>query len=295
VRWLITGARGQLGSDLQKVLAADSVDPAEILALGSAELDITDRAAVSAAFADIRPDVVINTAAYTAVDNAETDEDRAYAVNATGPALLAAEAARDEAKLIQVSTDYVFPGDGTDPYEIDAATGPRTAYGRTKLAGEQAVRVLAPNLGYVVRTAWVFSLHHRNFVTIMTERARTDEVVDVVQDQRGSPTWSEDLARGLVELARSDTPAGILHCTNAGDTTWFDLATAVFIECGADPAQVRSTTSDRVLRPARRPAYSALSDRAWRAAGLTPLQDWRAALHQAFRDSSGTTHQWSRR
>ncbi len=288
MRWLITGAHGQLGSDLQLVLApASGVAPAEeFRAFGSKELDITDRAALSAAVTDFEPDVIVNAAAYTAVDAAETDEERAYAVNATGPALLAAEASRAGAKLIHVSTDYVFDGTAHQPYPVDAPTAPASAYGRTKLAGELAVRELAPDLGYVVRTAWVYGATGANFVKTMVRLEGTNETLDVVDDQRGSPTWSQDLARGVLELGRSDAPAGIYHCTNAGDTTWHGLTRAIFTELGKDPARVLPTTTDKFPRPAPRPAYSVLSSKEWTAAGLTELPDWRSALHAAFAESA---------
>ncbi|MBV9822026.1 MAG: dTDP-4-dehydrorhamnose reductase [Actinobacteria bacterium] len=281
-RWLVTGARGQLGTDLCRVLAAAGVGPDRLLALGSDQLDITSSAAVQAAFADFGPHVVVNAAAYTAVDAAESDEDRAFAVNAAGPALLAAAAARTGARLLQVSTDYVFSGDADRPYAEQEETAPRSAYGRTKLAGEQAVRELAPEHGYVVRTAWVYGATGSNFVKTMARLERDRETLEVVDDQRGSPTWSADLARGLVALAGSDAAPGTYHCTGSGDTTWYGLARAVFEELGADPERVRPTTTDRFPRPAPRPAYSVLSDAAWRAAGLDPLPHWRAALRQAF-------------
>ncbi len=284
VRWLVTGARGQLGTDLVAVLA-DAGVPAELLALGSHQLDITSSAAVQAVFADFRPQLVINAAAYTAVDQAETEEDRAYAVNAAGPALLAAAAARTGARLVQVSTDYVFAGDADQPYPEQAETAPRSAYGRTKLAGELAVRELAPEHGYVVRTAWVYGATGSNFVKTMARLERDRDTLEVVDDQRGSPTWSADLARGLVQLAGSDAAPGIYHCTGAGQTSWFGLARAVFEELGADPDRVRPTTTDKFPRPAPRPAYSVLSDAAWRAAGLSPLPHWRAALRQAFAEN----------
>jgi dTDP-4-dehydrorhamnose reductase len=285
MRWLITGAHGQLGSDLRLVLAPASVSD-EFRAFGSQQLDITDRAAISAAVQDFKPDVIVNAAAYTAVDAAEADEERAYAVNATGPALLAAEAARAGAKLIQVSTDYVFDGAAHEPYPVDAPTNPASAYGRTKLAGELAVRELAPELSYVVRTAWVYGATGANFVKTMLRLEGSNETLNVVDDQRGSPTWSKDLARGLVELARSEAPAGIYHCTNSGDTTWHGLTQAIFAEIGADPARVLPTTTDKFPRPAPRPAYSVLSSKAWTEAGLAELPDWRSALHAALAESA---------
>lgn len=284
-RWLVTGARGQLGTDLCRVLAEAGVGAERLLAAGSGELDITSSAAVQAVFSDFQPQVVVNAAAYTAVDQAETDEDRAFAVNASGPALLAAAAARIGARLIQVSTDYVFAGDADQPYEVDAAPDPRSAYGRTKLAGELAVRELAPELSYVVRTAWVYGATGSNFVKTMARLERVRDTIEVVDDQRGSPTWSADLARGLVELAGSAARPGIYSCTGSGETSWYGLARAVFEVLGADPDRVHPTSTDKFPRPAPRPAYSVLSDHAWRAAGLTPMPHWRSALRSALAES----------
>jgi dTDP-4-dehydrorhamnose reductase len=284
-RWLVTGARGQLGTDLCAVLTGAGVESDRLLALGSDQLDITSSPAVQAVFRDFEPQLVINAAAYTAVDQAETDEDRAFAVNAAGPALLAAAAARTGARLLQVSTDYVFAGDADRPYSEQDRTDPRSAYGRTKLAGELAVRELAPEHGYVVRTAWVYGATGSNFVKTMARLERERETLEVVDDQRGSPTWSADLARGLVQLAGSSAAAGTYHCTGSGETSWFGLARAVFEELGADPERVRPTSTDKFPRPAPRPAYSVLSDHAWRAAGLSPMPHWRQALRQAFADN----------
>jgi len=282
MRWLITGARGQLGVDLVRVL--EQADGAELLACGSTELDITDRASIGDAVAGFRPDVIVNAAAYTAVDTAETEEDRAYAVNATGPALLAAEAARTGARLLHLSTDYVFDGTATEPYRPDAPTNPRQAYGRTKLAGEQAVRELAPEHGFVVRTSWVYGAGGQNFVKTMCRAEASRDTVSVVADQLGSPTWTHDLARRLVDLGRADLPAGIYHCRGGGSTTWHGFTQAIFAELGADPDRVLPTTTDQFPRPAFRPAYSVLSDQEWAAAGLPAMLDWRAALAAAFEE-----------
>lgn len=279
-RWLITGSYGQLGTDLQLVLAQTPDDV--VKAVDVDVLDITDSAAVQAAVDEFGPDVLVNAAAYTAVDAAEENEDLAFAVNATGPAVLAAAMGRAGGRLIHVSTDYVFAGEGDRPYEVDDKPDPRSAYGRTKLAGEQAVRELLPDASYVVRTAWVYGGTGKNIVKTMARLERERETVSFVDDQRGSPTWSADLARALVELARSDARPGIYHCTGGGDTTWFGLAQAVFEELGADPARVSPITTDQYPLPAPRPAYSVLSDRVWREAGLTPMPHWRDALHQAF-------------
>jgi dTDP-4-dehydrorhamnose reductase len=283
VRWLVTGARGQLGSDLQRVLAdgvAAGTD--DVLAVGSDVLDITDLAAVRATMSDFGPDVVVNAAAYTAVDNAESDEEAAYRVNASGAAVLATAVDGHGGRLLHVSTDYVFAGDGRRPYDVHDEPAPRTAYGRTKLAGERAVRELLPDAAYVVRTAWVYGARGANFVKTMARLEGEHDTVRVVADQRGSPTWSVDLARALLELARSGAPAGTYHCTGGGDTTWHGFAQAIFTELGADPARVLPATSAEYPRPAPRPAYSVLSNRSWRAAGLTPLPHWRDGLRRAF-------------
>ena len=288
-RLLVTGARGQLGADL--LLAADAAGVTAV-GLGSADLDITDAAAVDAAVrsfaraaehADDGPWVLINAAAYTAVDAAETDSDGATAVNVTGAENLARAAADEGIGMIHVSTDYVFPGDGTRPYEVSDPTGPRSVYGATKLAGERAVLAAHPD-AHVVRTAWVYGATGANFVKTMAKLEAAHPTISVVDDQRGSPTWSADLARGLVELAVEGAPGGVLHATGAGETTWRGLAQAVFEELGADPERVLPTTTEAFPRPAPRPAYSVLSGRAWHEAGLTPLPDWRAALATAFRE-----------
>ncbi|MET3808753.1 dTDP-4-dehydrorhamnose reductase [Nakamurella sp. UYEF19] len=296
---LVTGARGQLGADLLRRAAALSI-PA--VGLGSADLDITDPEAVEAAVAHFANDtgrhavgdddssssgqagarkVIVNAAAYTAVDAAETDEPGARAVNVVGAQNLAKAAAAQGIGLIHVSTDYVFPGDATRAYEVDDPTGPRSVYGATKLAGEIAVRSAHP-AAHVVRTAWVYGATGSNFVKTMVMLEGSRDTVSVVDDQVGSPTWTADLAAGLIQLAGADVPGGVLHATGAGQTSWCGFARAVFEELGADPERVLPITTAEFPRPAPRPAYSVLSPRAWNEAGLTPLPDWRAALSDAF-------------
>ncbi len=281
---LITGAGGQLGSDLRAAAAAGGV---AATGLASGALDITDLAAVERAVSDFargadRP-VVINAAAYTAVDAAETNAVRAYAVNEAGARNLAEAAAEHGAGLIHVSTDYVFPGDAQRPYQVDDPTGPKNVYGASKLAGEQAVLTAHP-AAHVVRTAWVYSAASGgNFVKTMAKLEPTNPSITVVDDQLGSPTWTADLAAGLIALAVADVPGGVLHATGAGQTSWFGFARAIFEELGADPERVRPITTDAFPRPAPRPAYSVLSADAWLAAGLPSLRHWRDALADAFR------------
>ncbi|WP_139277683.1 dTDP-4-dehydrorhamnose reductase [Rhodococcus marinonascens] len=274
---LVTGARGQLGRHLMRRAAEAGV---AVRGVGADELDITDPAAADAQVES--GSVVINCAAYTSVDAAESDEWSARAVNEFGPANLAAACARVDARLIHVSTDYVFAGDGDSPYDVDAQTGPATAYGRTKLAGERAVHAALPS-AHIVRTAWVYTGAGSDFVATMLRLERERDTVDVVDDQVGSPTYVGDLAGALLELAcRSDIAAPVLHATNSGAASWFDLARAVFEELGADPGRVRPCTSAQFVRPAPRPAFSVLSGSAWARAGLTPLRPWREALHSAL-------------
>jgi dTDP-4-dehydrorhamnose reductase len=273
-RYLITGAAGMLGHDLQQALA-----DRDVTARSRADLDITDPDAVEAAVAG--HDVVINSAAYTKVDDAETHEGDAHAVNATGPELLAAAAVRHGAKLVTISTDYVFDGNGTAPYAEDAPTDPINAYGRTKAAGEALVRQIAPDSSYVVRTAWIYGAHGPNFAATMLRLAATHETVSVVTDQVGQPTWTGDLAARIVELLDADAPAGIYHGTNSGQGSWYDFTRAIFAENGLDPERVLPTDSAAFVRPAPRPAYSVLGHDAWSRAGLTPMRDWREALHAA--------------
>jgi len=278
-RWLVTGAGGMLGRDLLTALGAAGEDA---VGLARGELDITDEVAVGAALRDWKPDVVVNCAAWTAVDDAEAQEEAALAVNATGAAHVAAACAEAGAGLVHVSTDYVFPGDARRPYAEDAATGPRTAYGRSKLAGERAVLGLLPGTGYVVRTAWLYGSGGPNFVRTMMRLERERPTVDVVDDQRGQPTWTVDVAGRIVALATSGAPAGVYHATASGEASWFEVAREVFRLAGADPARVRPTTSGAFRRPAPRPAYSVLGHDRWAAAGLEPIGSWRPALTRAY-------------
>lgn len=279
LRWLVTGAHGQLGGFLADQLRLDHRD---FLALTRGELDITSPSSIDAAFSDYKPSVVINTAAYTAVDNAEVDEDRARLVNATGPRLLAEALAGTTGRLIHVSTDYVFDGTADHPYEVDDPTGPQGVYGRTKLEGEIAVREVLPTRSYVVRTAWVHGGPGPNFLTTMRRLAGEQDVVRVVEDQIGSPTYAGDLARGLIELGRSSVSGRTLHYANAGQASWYGLTVEIFRLLGADPSRVHPVDSAAFPRPAKRPAWSVLSTKSWTDAGLTAPRAWQAALAQAI-------------
>jgi dTDP-4-dehydrorhamnose reductase len=289
VRWLITGAAGMLGRELTAALTA--AGETEVTAATRAMVDICDPASVAAAVPG--HDLVINVAAWTDVDTAEADEAGATRLNGAAVGLLARACAQTGARLVQVSTDYVFAGDSADPYPEDAPTAPINAYGRSKEAGERAVLSLLPDHGYVVRTAWLYATHSRNFVNTMLRLAAERDTVDVVDDQFGQPTWAGALAGQLVTLGRAavtgQAPAGIYHGTSRGRASWFDLAQAVFSEVGLDPARVRPTTSEKYVRPARRPTYSVLGHAAWERASIPALPHWRGMLAQALSPLTGST------
>lgn len=279
-RWLVVGANGMLGHDLMDVIAAAGH---EAIGKDLPDIDITAPDSVAVALDSIRPDVVVNAAAYTAVDAAEEHEALALRVNGEGPRVLAAAvAARPGIRLVHISTDYVFAGDATSPYPEDAEPAPRSAYGRTKLAGEVAVREVLPDRSFLVRTAWLYGVHGPNFVRTMLTLEGSKPRISVVDDQRGQPTWSRDLAVQIVALLESDAPVGIYHGTSSGQTTWFEFTREIYRLIGADPERVQPTTTDAFPRPAPRPAYSVLGHGLWDAVGLAPIRDWREALAEAL-------------
>lgn len=272
--YLIAGGSGMLGSDLRAAL-----EGRDVTSLGRAELDVTDLDAVRAAVAG--HDVVINASAYTKVDDAESNEVAAFAVNALGAANLATAAAEVGAKLVQVSTDYVFDGSATTPYAENTAVNPVSAYGRTKAEGERLAVEKNPGGTYIVRTAWLYGQHGPNFAKTMLTLAAKLDTVSVVTDQVGQPTWTKDLANQIVALLDSDAPAGIYHGTNSGVASWNEFAQAVFTSAGLDAARVLPTDSASFVRPAPRPAYSVLGHDGWASAGIPPMRPWRDALTEA--------------
>jgi dTDP-4-dehydrorhamnose reductase len=270
MRLLVTGAAGMLGTEV--VAAARGH---EVAALARADLDITDRDAVRDAVRAARPDAVINCAAYTDVDGAEADERAATAINGHGAGHLAAAAAAAGAHVVHVSTDYVFAGDATEPYLEADPTGPRTAYGRSKLAGEELVAAEAPQGHAIVRTAWLFGPHGSNFVDTMLRLARDRSELNVVDDQVGCPTYAGHLATALVEIAQQRIE-GVLHVAGGGSCSWYELARATFARAGVD-VTVHPCTTAEFPRPAPRPAYSVLGSTRRDAPSLPPWQDGLAA------------------
>ena len=268
MRWLVTGAGGMLGTDVVALLRQRG---AAVLALGRQDLDVTDAAQVAERVRDV--DVVVNCAAWTAVDDAEDHESQAFTLNAVAAQLLARAARTAGARMVQVSTDYVFAGDATGPYAESAPSAPRSAYGRTKAAGEWAVRTECPD-HLVVRTAWLYGAHGPCFPRTMARLAGERDELTVVADQVGQPTWTADLADLIVRLIDAGAPAGTYHGTSGGEVSWHGFAQEVVRSLGKDPTMVRPTTSQAFQRPAPRPAYSALGHDALHAAGIEPIGPW---------------------
>ena len=277
-RWLITGAAGMLGQDVSQVLRRRG-EP--VTALSRHELDVADPLAVAGCISARKPDVVVNCAAWTAVDAAEEHEDQALRVNGSGVANLAAQCQRHGSRLVQLSTDYVFGKTQQRSYSEDDPPAPINAYGRTKLAGERAVLGM-PGGGYVVRTAWLYGAHGPSFVRTMIGRARAGASVQVVDDQRGQPTWTMDVAEQIFALIQAGAGPGVYHATSSGTTTWYGLACEVFRLIGADPRRVTPVTSAAFPRPAPRPGCSVLGHGAWARIGVPPIGAWEGALARAL-------------
>jgi dTDP-4-dehydrorhamnose reductase len=254
MRILITGAGGMLGHDVREAAARGGHEP---ITLARAELDVTDPPAVRAAVADARPDAVVNCAAWTDVDGAESAREQALAVNGAGAGLVAAAAHDSGAWTVHVSSDYVFDGAKAGPYVESDAVGPISAYGESKLEGERAVAQAAPGRHTVVRTAWLFGAHGRCFPKTMLRLAAERDHLTVVSDQVGCPTFTGHLARALVGLAENPVP-GVLHVAAAGHCSWFDFAAAIVAAAGGD-CEVRPIPTAQYPTPAARPANSVLA------------------------------------
>jgi dTDP-4-dehydrorhamnose reductase len=276
MRILITGAGGMLGLDIDRA-ARNAGDQA--VSLSRAELDVTDATAVGAALRRIEPDVVINCAAYTNVDRAETDSEAAFAVNGVGAGVVAAAAASSGAWVVHLSTDYVFDGSKREPYVESDETGAASVYGASKLAGEQAVAQAAPESHTIVRSSWLFGTGGPCFPATMLRVAAERDELTVVDDQRGCPTFTGHLARALLAVAAAPGVAvlGVVHIAAEGDCTWFEFATEILRSAGSATTVTPGTTA-ALARPAPRPAYSVL--RTERGDAVPRLPDWREGLRE---------------
>ena len=269
MKLLVLGAGGQLGSATVDAARAQSAD---VVAATHDACDITDSAAVARLLDAQRPTVVINCAAWTAVDAAEDRPGEAQALNAAAPALLAAVCADRGIRLCQISTDYVFDGRATAPIPVDAVPHPLSVYGRSKLEGESAVRERCPD-HVIVRTSWLYGGKGPNFVLTVLRLVDEGKPLRVVVDQRGTPTWTRHLAQALLHLVAS-APAGTYHVTNSGETTWHGFATAI-VDAIRTGVGVTPLTTEQYPTKAVRPRYSVLDNRSWLALGEPPLPDWR--------------------
>ena len=285
MKTLVLGSGGQLGLALADTVA-DTVD---FVGLGIPELDITDRAGLLRVCRELRPALIINAAAWTAVDKAESDLAAAMAVNADGPANVAAAALDVGARLIHISTDYVFDGSASTPYSVEAETHPINAYGRSKRAGELAVLEAMPGKAVVVRTAWLYSRNGANFVKTMLRLMAERDSLSVVADQRGTPTWANSLAAAIWAFAAAPKLAGVFHWTDGGECTWYDFAVAIQAEAlslGLLKSQIPilAVTTDEYPTAAPRPKCTVMdSSKTWAALDLQP-KPWRENLRRMLEE-----------
>ncbi|ACX88764.1 dTDP-4-dehydrorhamnose reductase [Pectobacterium parmentieri] len=278
---LLTGAKGQLGRCFQDRLPIGW----EILATDAAELDITDLACVEQVVQDFQPNAIVNAAAYTAVDKAESEPELAERINVIGPMNLAIAANKQGTRLIHVSTDYVFDGNATEPYNEDSATNPLSVYGKTKLAGEQAVAQTVPN-SIIVRTAWVFSEYGNNFVKTMLRLAKERDTLSIVNDQRGCPTYAGDLAQAIISLLEKNTEGGIYHYCGDREVSWYEFAESIFAIAAdksllIDIPSLKAISTTDYPTPAYRPAFSTLSCDKVKKLGIS-LSGWEKALQKTI-------------
>ena len=278
--WLITGGSGQLGIAVARELGERGI---LFDAWSSGDLNITQGPIVRDAIAKLSPKVIINCAAWTDVDRAESHEIDASRVNSGGAENLALAAKIGNSKLIHVSTDYVFSGESQTPWQIGDEINPQSAYGRTKAQGESRVLASYHEDSFIVRTAWLYSPWGKNFAKTMIKLSiKSEGEIRVVNDQVGQPTSASDLAKQLVELGLSTCPTGIYHGTNAGQATWFEFAQEIFKLAGADVGRITPICSSEYPRPAKRPSYSVLGHEAWASTSVKAMRDWRIALAEAM-------------
>lgn len=276
---LVTGKGGQLAWELLKTAPKN----VELLCLSRDELDITDLQSVESVVSDFKAEVVINAAAYTAVDKAETDQDETYSVNEGGAENLALACKKHNVKLLHVSTDFVFSGDQTVPYKPDDKTNPLGVYGQSKLAGELKIKGLLPDSAVIVRTAWVYSAHGNNFVKTMLRLMMEKPELGVIYDQVGTPTWARGLAEWLWSISQKKDAAGVYHWTDAGVASWYDFAVAIQelgIEKGLLESEipVRPIPTSAYPTPAKRPAFSVIDKSSAEIVAGIQTRHWRGQL-----------------
>lgn len=279
MNWIIVGAHGQLGKTLTSSLAERGVD---YYALGHSDLDVTDAESV-AKIERLDPGMIVNCAGWTDVEAAEVNEEAANRVNGDGPARLAVLAKSLEIPFIHISTDYVFSGLGDKPWRTDDRTEPTSTYGRSKLLGEQRATSIYKEGALVLRTAWLYSEHGRNFAkTILRKALTSKDEIRVVGDQFGQPTTTYDLVNRIIQIGTHKIPSGIYHAVNSGCASWWDLAVELVAKAGLSSDRVLKIDSGEFKTKVERPKYSVLDLSGWKEVGFEPMQDWRAALDFAF-------------
>jgi dTDP-4-dehydrorhamnose reductase len=271
---IVTGAKGQLGTDLVHLLADRGY---EVYGYGREELDITNFNQVKQVISEVNPDIVIHAAAYTKVDLAESEPDQAFLINAYGTRNVTVASGAVGAKLVYISTDYVFDGTANVPYNEFAPTNPLSVYGKSKLAGEQFVRDFHSKF-FIVRTSWVYGKHGNNFVKAMLKLAQERDELMIVHDQVGCPTYTVDLSNCILELIQTEK-YGVYHVSNSGHCSWYEFAKAIFEEAGIE-VKVNPCTTKDFPRPAPRPAYSVFEHMALRLNGFSEMRKWREALRE---------------
>ena len=282
LKWMLLGAGGQLGSAFTNKMKEEGF---EFLALTHSELDITDDNAVGRAINSYKPNFVINNAAWTKVDAAEIHQAEAEVLNTFAPAVIAKECAKNAAKFVQFSTDYVFSGIRNEPWQENSQTSALSVYGKSKAAGEVLVLAAHTTGSYIVRTSWLYSKWGQNFVkTILRLALRNEDQIQVVQDQFGQPTSAIHLVDQVVLMLESNVPPGIYHGSNSGGTSWFEFAREIFTLAGADPTRVIPINSSNAPGTAQRPKYSILGHGHWSEVGINPMCEWKQALRECFPD-----------
>ena len=278
MRVVVTGSTGQLGQAIKSVNCKKDLD---FIFLDPGQLNLRNLGEMESLLVDLSPTIIINTAAWTNVDQAETNAEEAKEVNTDGPANLSKISSKIGASLIQISTDYVFSGESNKPWDVTDPVNPKSVYGATKSDGEKAVLSILPTNSIIMRTSWLYSPFRINFAKTMVRQAlKNSDEVRVVDDQLGQPTSALDLANQLIASISKNLKPGIYHATNSGQTTWKGFAEEIFSLVGADPSRVVGISTFELNRPAPRPKYSVLSHDCWANTGVDPMQDWREALSE---------------
>lgn len=280
MRWLITGADGQLGRSIADELSGRYQDKRM---LSRAQLDITDSEKIDQIFSQFQPDIVVNAAAWTNVESAEDSPELANLVNAAGAGFIAENCKRYDSRLIQISTDYVFSGNSRTPWYEDSLRSPLSVYGKSKLMGEDEVVRIYPESTLILRTAWLYSKYGNNFVQKIVSKALDQHSkINVVADQVGQPTCAKDLALRIIQIAESNVIKGRFHATNGGETSWYLLAVKIFKLLGEDVSRINAVPTALLNQKAVRPKYSALGHENWKNVGFEPMRNWEIALESSM-------------